>query len=266
MNRLRLFIAFLGFVFGFCVIGYTEIRLRDLAYWLLGRSRAERRHAITRAGARWGARVTRFASAVTNIAIHLDLPERVEGPLVIIANHVNSFDIALMELVFHTLDITNVRWIVKSEAKRWPVIGWMATHTGCAFVDRARGSDDLERVRESALLAKQDQASFFLFPEGTRYKKAKAVPTYKHLLPPKRAGFDLVTRCLPESPVLSIMFRFDPPINTESRTMPELYSLCGKRLLIRGRLTSAREVAQNPHWLTHEWERMDKELSRHRSS
>src|SRR5258708_13525887 len=50
---------------------------------------------------------------------------------VLVANHVSWLAIQLIH------SVCPVRFIAKSEVRRWPLIGWLSAHTGTPFIERA---------------------------------------------------------------------------------------------------------------------------------
>lgn len=108
---------------------------------------------------------------------------RVEGelhaarPLMLVANHVSWLDIFAINAVHP------VRFVAKSEIRRWPAIGWLCERTGTLFIERGRRTD---AGRVSALMAQAMQAGDLVavFPEGTTSNGSQVLRFHSALLQP----------------------------------------------------------------------------------
>jgi 1-acyl-sn-glycerol-3-phosphate acyltransferase len=83
------------------------------------------------------------------------------GPVILAANHLSYFDIPLIGAWTPRTTL----FFSKSEIKRWPVIGQIATRYGTIFV--RRGESDRQAVRDT-LTALGNGQLVGVFPEGTR--------------------------------------------------------------------------------------------------
>ena len=83
------------------------------------------------------------------------------GPVILAANHLSYFDIPLIGAWTPRTTL----FFSKSEIKRWPVIGWIATRYGTIFV--RRGESDRQAMRDT-LAALANGQLVGVFPEGTR--------------------------------------------------------------------------------------------------
>lgn len=83
------------------------------------------------------------------------------GPVILVANHLSYFDIPLIGSWTRRTTL----FFSKSEIKRWPLIGQIATRYGTIFV--RRGESDRQAVRET-LTALGNGQLVGVFPEGTR--------------------------------------------------------------------------------------------------
>lgn len=110
--------------------------------------------------------------------VHGQPPHRDAGkPAMLVANHVSWLDIVVINAVLP------VRFVAKSEIRRWPVIGWLSERTGTLFIERARRRDTarITRLVSDALLAGDVCA---VFPEGTTTDGARVLPFHSSLLQP----------------------------------------------------------------------------------
>ena len=130
-----------------------------------------RRQAV----ARWSARIL---SAV-NVEPRLrGVPPAVKGrAAVMVANHISWLDIPLVHSVWQ------VRFIAKSEVRRWPLIGWLSARTGTLFIQRGknRHAARINQVIHAALL---DGDAIGVFPEGTTSEGTGLQPFHASLLQP----------------------------------------------------------------------------------
>jgi 1-acyl-sn-glycerol-3-phosphate acyltransferase len=111
----------------------------------------------------------RLSQVVVAGALHLLADIRVshmercppEGPVILVSNHLSYYDIPLIGAWAPRTTL----FFSKSEIKRWPVIGGIATRYGTIFV--RRGESDRQAVRET-LTALGNGQLVGVFPEGTR--------------------------------------------------------------------------------------------------
>ena len=98
-----------------------------------------------------------------------------QGPLLLVANHISWLDI----LVLHAAGFC--RFVSKSEVRRWPVIGLMASGAGTLYIERASRRDALRVVHHTrdALLRGEVVA---VFPEGTTSDGRTLLPFHANLI------------------------------------------------------------------------------------
>jgi 1-acyl-sn-glycerol-3-phosphate acyltransferase len=81
-------------------------------------------------------------------------------PTVIVCNHVSWLDIWVIHAV------SPVRFVAKSDVRRWPLIGWLVARSGTIFIERSKRSDTARTNRTIVdTLAKGERVG--IFPEGT---------------------------------------------------------------------------------------------------
>jgi 1-acyl-sn-glycerol-3-phosphate acyltransferase len=97
------------------------------------------------------------------------------GPLLVVCNHISWLDILVL------LAAQPVRFVSKSEVRRWPVIGWLATQVGTLYIERA-SRRDAHRVVSSVAEHLQAGALIAVFPEGTTSDGAEVLPFHGNLL------------------------------------------------------------------------------------
>jgi 1-acyl-sn-glycerol-3-phosphate acyltransferase len=111
------------------------------------------------------------------IFLHGSPPTYDLRPLMIVANHVSWVDIFAIDAV------VPVRFVAKSQVRRWPLVGWLSARAGTIFIDRARRQDTL---RVNGLIAQALRAGdlFAVFPEGTTSDGSTLLKFHSSLLEP----------------------------------------------------------------------------------
>ena len=99
------------------------------------------------------------------------------GRYLLASNHITWLDI----FVIHA--VKPVRFVSKSEVRRWPVAGFLASRAGTLFVDRARKRDTLD-IGAPMLAVMQNGEAVGIFPEGTTSDGQVLLPFFSPLLQP----------------------------------------------------------------------------------
>lgn len=142
-------------------------------FWRSGR----RRLAIRR----WSALLLR----ILGVRLHVHGEISGERPLMLVANHVSWLDIFVINAV------SPVRFVAKSEIRRWPAIGWLSGKTGTLFIERGRRRDTVRVTRlVAAAMEAGDVAA--VFPEGTTTDGSQVLPFHSSLLQPALSAGALV--------------------------------------------------------------------------
>jgi 1-acyl-sn-glycerol-3-phosphate acyltransferase len=122
---------------------------------------------------RWSAALLR----ILGVRMHVHgTPARVR-PLMLVANHVSWLDIFALNAVLP------VRFVAKSEIRRWPAIGWLCVRTGTLFIERGRRRDTA-RVNGLVAEAMLDGDVVAVFPEGTTTDGTEVLRFHSALLQP----------------------------------------------------------------------------------
>lgn len=95
----------------------------------------------------------------------------------IVANHISWLDVFVLNSVMP------MRFIAKSEVRRWPVIGWLCLRANTIFIHREK-RHDTARVNELAVAALRQGEQIALFPEGTTTDGTKMRHFHASLLQP----------------------------------------------------------------------------------
>ena len=105
------------------------------------------------------------------------------GPLLVVSNHISWLDILVL------LAVQPVRFVSKSEVKRWPIIGWLATNAGTLYIARESRRDALRVVHHIAEALRGEDAVYgaegniiAVFPEGTTSDGSTVLPFHANLI------------------------------------------------------------------------------------
>ncbi len=110
-----------------------------------------------------------------NVTVRIQGQPAQKGPMLVVINHVSWLDILVM------LAAQPVSFVSKSEVRHWPVIGWLATHVGTLYIERAKPRDALRVVHQIAEALQAGQL-IGIFPEGTTSDGKQVLPFHANLL------------------------------------------------------------------------------------
>lgn len=99
----------------------------------------------------------------------------VQGPVLLVANHLSWLDIPVMHAARYC------RFISKSDVKDWPIVGALATAAGTLYIERSSRRDAL-RVVHRMHEALQAGEVLAVFPEGTTGDGRTLLPFHANLL------------------------------------------------------------------------------------
>ena len=100
-------------------------------------------------------------------------PQR--GPLMLVANHISWLDILVMHAARHC------RFVSKSDVKRWPLIGRLATGGGTLYIERDSRRDAMRVVHRMADSLRAGDI-LGVFPEGTTSDGVTLLPFHANLI------------------------------------------------------------------------------------
>jgi 1-acyl-sn-glycerol-3-phosphate acyltransferase len=133
---------------------------------------AERRW---RAIQRWSAGVCRIVDL--EVCVIGALPQPNGRAIVAVANHISWLDIQMIHSLWR------VRFVAKSEVRRWPAIGWLAARCGTLFIHRGRNRH-AARINEVIQQALSGGDAIAVFPEGTTSDGRQLLHFHASLLQP----------------------------------------------------------------------------------
>jgi 1-acyl-sn-glycerol-3-phosphate acyltransferase len=97
------------------------------------------------------------------------------GPLLLVANHISWLDILVMHAARHC------RFVAKSDVRRWPLIGTLASGGGTLYIERESRRDAMRVVHQMARALK-DGDILAVFPEGTTSDGQELLPFHSNLI------------------------------------------------------------------------------------
>lgn len=166
------------------------------------------RFANLQIAARWA----RIIAWLTPLEIEIEGLERIEAgqSYVVVANHLSQYDIPVI-YGFIGLDL---RWVIKAEVLRIPLIAQGCRAIGHIFIDRGRPEQARQAINEAVARLSPGTGVLF-FPEGTRSRSGR-------LLPFRKGAFRVAAdRRLPVLPVAVIGTReVLPPGSLRVRPVP----------------------------------------------
>ncbi|MBV8618547.1 MAG: 1-acyl-sn-glycerol-3-phosphate acyltransferase [Curvibacter sp.] len=98
-----------------------------------------------------------------------------QGPALMVCNHISWLDILVLHAGRHC------RFVSKSEIRRWPLIGRLATAAGTLYIERSRRRDAMRVVHDMAASLRAGDI-VAVFPEGTTGDGRELLPFHANLL------------------------------------------------------------------------------------
>lgn len=99
----------------------------------------------------------------------------------IVTNHISWLDIFVLN------SVVPMRFVAKSEVRRWPVIGWLCARAGTLFIARGKARDAARINRHMTELLQQGEC-LAVFPEGTTTDGSHVAHFHASLLQPAIAA------------------------------------------------------------------------------
>lgn len=113
--------------------------------------------------------------AVLEIALRVEGQPPVQGPMLLVSNHLSWLDILVIHAARHC------RFVSKSEVRHWPLIGTLATGGGTLYIEREKRRDALRVVHHMAESLKAGEI-VAVFPEGTTGDGRELLPFHANLV------------------------------------------------------------------------------------
>ena len=113
--------------------------------------------------------------ALMGVRLDIQGAPSADGPVLLVCNHLSWLDILAIHAARH------VRFVSKSDVRRWPVIGTLADGAGTLYIERERRRDAL-RVAHHMTEALRAGDAIAVFPEGTTSDGRDVLPFHANLL------------------------------------------------------------------------------------
>lgn len=183
-----------------------------------------------------------------------------DGPYIIIMNHQATFDIGLAYYIMWRLGKRHIRWVLKKELRKAPLVGSACAEMKSAFVDRKDRDQAETELRNFSDYLKKDNISPCIFVEGTRATLKKLEKSdFQHVLNPRPLGLAILHENLPDWPILSVTIDWQ---NTNNGVTIFGTSIWRSVIKVSTRVYQADEIGEDiSKWLLkEEWPRYDEIL------
>jgi len=132
------------------------------------------RHRRFRAIRRWARQM--LSMLRLRVEVRGSLPAG-EAPTLIVSNHVSWLDIWVVNAV------VPVRFVAKSDIRRWPVVGFLVSNAGTIFIERQKKQDTF-RTNRAIVQALTRGEHVAIFPEGMTTDGTEVKPFHASLFQP----------------------------------------------------------------------------------
>lgn len=113
--------------------------------------------------------------ALWNIHLQVRGQPVVNGPALLVANHISWLDILVIHAARHC------RFVSKSDVRDWPLVGMLATGAGTLYIERTSRKDALRMVKDMADAMRNGDV-VAIFPEGTTSDGHELLPFHANLI------------------------------------------------------------------------------------
>jgi 1-acyl-sn-glycerol-3-phosphate acyltransferase len=124
---------------------------------------------------RWSADLLHIFNVRIDIAGHDPLHKLRQG--LIVTNHISWLDVFVLNAV------VPMRFVAKSEVRRWPVIGWLCARAQTLFIERGKARS-AARMNVQLVKLLQRGECLAVFPEGTTTDGTSVAHFHSSLLQP----------------------------------------------------------------------------------
>ena len=83
-----------------------------------------------------------------------------------IGNHQSFFDV----IISYSQMKRQTAYVAKKSFRKWPILSWNMMFLHCLFLDRENMREGVKTIMTAAEMAREEDISIFIFPEGTRNK------------------------------------------------------------------------------------------------
>jgi 1-acyl-sn-glycerol-3-phosphate acyltransferase len=116
---------------------------------------------------------------IFNIHIKITADEAMHRlqPGIVVTNHISWLDVFVLNAAIP------MRFVAKSEVRRWPLIGWLCARAQTLFIERGRARD-AARINKQLVGLLQNGECLAVFPEGTTTDGSQVGTFHASLLQP----------------------------------------------------------------------------------
>lgn len=123
----------------------------------------------------WSRKLLRIGGIALQVQGRMLEPSLDTPGAMLLMNHVSWLDI------FAVHSVRPVRFVAKSEVRRWPVIGFLCAHTGTLFIERGR-RHAVHQANHAIADALRAGDTVAVFPEGTTTDGSHLLPFHANLV------------------------------------------------------------------------------------
>jgi 1-acyl-sn-glycerol-3-phosphate acyltransferase len=124
---------------------------------------------------RWSADLLHIFNVHIDIASNDPLHKLRHG--LIVTNHISWLDVFVLNAV------VPMRFVAKSEVRRWPIVGWLCARAQTLFIERGKARS-AARINVQLVKLLQDGECLAVFPEGTTTDGRQVAHFHPSLLQP----------------------------------------------------------------------------------
>lgn len=210
---------------------------------------------------KWGHQVFVGLERIMKMPVDFRLPNCWQPqPVLYLLVHKSLVDIPRDWSLAWRMGTRNMRWVMKKSIRHYPILGWACFKSGCAFVTRKDRGRDKEIMKIFAETTRNDNASIYLYVEGTRSDTSGKEAGFQHLGRPKAGGFIALREALPDLPVVIVVSR-GLHFNATNRKIFGTGNFFGKRWTVDASwFIPAAEVLPTKEWLNDIWKKLDQSL------
>lgn len=254
-----LIVLFYGGTLLVCTLPHALITV--FINWAFGDGSSLRRQHIGRLHMFWGIFAWHYMRITMRIRTKVHHAEHFRFKrYIVIANHRTALDHPIVNYGAAVAGVRDLRWVQKAPMRKAPVIGWVSELEGDAFLSRNQDPRDITRIKCTAKMAVDDNASVIIYPEGTRFDGVLEPDSpYRYVREPRVKGFQTLVESMPDTPILCVTLDWGELDG--GRTLDVLDELFGRRVSVVIREFSPIMPDQAEAFLRARWEEHDQHIA-----
>lgn len=161
------FLLVVLFVISFLILSIPLL----IAEWIIGKRNPKVKGQSSLRIVQWAfRRVIDLSGTDIHVVGRENIPD--DRPVLYVGNHRSYFDI----VIGYTLIKRECGFVAKKEMERYPLLSSWMRNLHCLFLDRENVREGLKTILTGIDYIKNDIASIWIFPEGTRCKTDEMLP------------------------------------------------------------------------------------------